>query len=550
MRSVTSRVVISVCGLLVPLLALGSTVSDSAYGAWKFDSTFDGDGRQILRQPPFDGPPISSATVARQLPDGKILVLGGAGDGTGRSTAYVSRFLPDGQLDLAYGGGAFRPRKFFISGMPRFRTPADQFVSSAAVSVSPEGAALFAMDTQATVVASDGAVTPFRYQGFYNWEGPRVVPVATHALLDAYGTDRLADGRFIVAGTTAEPKRQDTGALAVARVLPGGEADTSFGGDGVVELPTLRGRDALVAATADGGAFVAAHRSGGSNVIRLRGDGSVDPGFGVGGRLKLSGRVSELLPASNGDLLAAGPCALRRFRPDGTPDLPFTSRAVAALRQPGTLSRAPLDVTPQPGGSWLVKGGDMGSPTRLVRLRADGSQDMDFGEGGSLGLQHEVSSPGGLVAAPSADGGLLVFGGSGPFRNNPRQAGLSVYRLRSGLPRSSTRADTIVRFAGEKASHARDVAATIVVLRPAWIEASLRLRTSSGVRTVAKTAFLSAARRYRDEPAYLVLPAPAGASREDLSIVVEATDMEGRRAPRVVIRDFPRPLSGFSYKHC
>jgi hypothetical protein len=88
-----------------------------------------------------------------------------------------------------------------------------------------------------------------------------------------------------------------------------GAVDRSFGGDGTVEVCPERycAVSAVAADPADGSLLVAVTReSSPSRILRLRPDGTVDPGFGAGTGVDAGMRVTALHVARSGRILAAG----------------------------------------------------------------------------------------------------------------------------------------------------------------------------------------------------------------------------------------------------
>ena len=87
------------------------------------------------------------------------------------------------------------------------------------------------------------------------------------------------DGKIVVVGSLY---------VAVWRFLPGGDADTSFGG-GVVTVPFgVRESRAQVLLLQPDGAIVAAGYAGARiAVVRLLADGALDSSFGGDGRLSI-----------------------------------------------------------------------------------------------------------------------------------------------------------------------------------------------------------------------------------------------------------------------
>jgi uncharacterized delta-60 repeat protein len=195
-----------------------------------------------------------------------------------------------------------------------------------------------------------------------------------------------SDGKLVVAGYEGSVNGS-AGHAFVARYLPNGVLDPSFGGTGVVR-PRFATNDDLVQAIAvqPDGKVVAAGSvvSPDTNIAiaRYNADGSLDPSFGQGGKVVMgfaSGsreRALALAIAGDGKLVVGG-----------------------AARGPGL-----------PQGNFLV-----------ARYNGDGSLDTSFGDGGktitdfgALGEAHAVAidSSGRVVAV---GGTFSIAGGSGSW---------------------------------------------------------------------------------------------------------------------------------------
>jgi uncharacterized delta-60 repeat protein len=247
------------------------------------------------------------------------------------------------------------------------------------------------------------------------------------------------DGKILIAGTGAfetdpdfppVPLRSD---FWVARLLPNGSMDTSFGGDGIVifdfdghggtpsAVAALPGGKVLVTGTAgaeDGGDFAAA---------RLNPDGSLDTSFGGGdGRVttdfnvpgaRASGNALALLPG--GKFAIAGgifgdtstSVALARYNADGSLDTTFGTRGVV--------------VTPsEHGGAGAALGDDagrilVGTSGQLSRYTAAGAIDRTFGANGFAdspvsGIRQIFPLPGGNWLVSGYGGRARHLGAAGP----------------------------------------------------------------------------------------------------------------------------------------
>jgi uncharacterized delta-60 repeat protein len=202
------------------------------------------------------------------------------------------------------------------------------------------------------------------------------------------GDARLdSDGRILIAGSQLVTSRRDDFHFVplVARLLPNGRLDPSFGQGGVAALPSRgiaaglsfdgRGR-IVVGLWADGSARAAA--------ARLEADGSLDPSFSEDGLFEPPpGEVLQMYwfraRPSDDSILAVverpdRTQGLVRISADGTPDPDYAGDGFAEL------PKHPRDFEVDSRGRAVVTAPVSG----VVRFAADGSPDSAFGAGGRL----------------------------------------------------------------------------------------------------------------------------------------------------------------------
>lgn len=301
----------------------------------------------------FDGFEEASSLVAQ--PDGKIVAAGTAFTRRGgRGRFALARYLPDGQLDRGFG------RKGLV------RTGfAGRSVSIAALAIQ--------IDTK----------------------------------LVAAGSSASADGNSLD--------------FVVARYNPDGSLDPSFGSGGqlLTDLGSFDSATAL-AVQPDGKIVVAGESIAAGSLdfalVRYNPDGTLDAGFGSGGRVLTDfggvDAAKALVLLADGKLVAAGSSnsdiAVARYNPDGSLDPSFGSggQVLTDLGSPDQANALAL----QPDGKIVVAGTTAGfSDFALVRYNPDGSLDAGFGSGGSV-----VTNIGSIDAASALalqpDGKLVVAG--------------------------------------------------------------------------------------------------------------------------------------------
>ena len=225
----------------------------------------------------------------------------------------------------------------------------------------------------------------------------------------------------------------------VAQALPG-EFDTTFDTDGVRTVDTTAadfGRDVLV--LPDGRIVQSGSNGTGSLVTRYLTDGSLDDGFGVGYRIfPNTGTGQGVARAPNGDLIVAGTVlagaayniTVLRIRADGTLDPGFGTAGVKTVDFGG--SETATDVVVQADGKIVVSGyTDTGE--LIVRLSANGTPDTDFDGDGKVALELGGTSYANAVAL--ASGGKIVVGG---YVRDDDSADMTAARLLvNGTPDSS-----------------------------------------------------------------------------------------------------------------
>jgi uncharacterized delta-60 repeat protein len=264
---------------------------------------------------------------------------------------------------------------------------------------------------------------------------------AGKATLDRFGGDRSgmalqADGKIVMVGGTFTD-------FILARFNADGSIDRSFGIDGKVTTDMgsgLRREEALaVAVQSDSKIVVVGYTAIDATppapdlpstfaIARYNSDGSLDTGFGTGG--KASGSVNGIARAvaiqPDGKIVLAGDFELElsngvfvsdfviaRFNANGSLDLPFgTSGTGQVATDIGGAANSGRNLVLQPNGAIVVSGTPQCSQpgclhTDVVRYNANGTLDASFGSGGKLTLA-ELDVGQGLVR--QVDGKLALVG--------------------------------------------------------------------------------------------------------------------------------------------
>ena len=331
-----------------------------------------------------------------------------------------------GDLDGSFGTGGIVRTDFGA---------VNPFEDAAAVLVQPDQK-IVAVGTSSGC-CGDGNIALARYSAAGTLDptfgsGGKVLTDLQSASIDVgVGAALQPDGKIVVVGQTYAGLATGFD-FFVARYLPGGALDPTFGNGGFViqDLLGAGGYDtAYAVAVQKNRRIVVAGTSTAADgihydvaMVRYRPDGRVDKGFGKKGlvlagpapasddwayglAIDKKGRIvvaGQTYDAGETDFLAA------RFHPNGKPDTSFGSHGYAKLDLGGDDVAWGLAL--QPDGRIVLAGSSDGD-FALARLDARGRLDGSFGDGGvtvtDLGGEDGAN---GLVLQP--DGSIVVAGAS------------------------------------------------------------------------------------------------------------------------------------------
>lgn len=249
------------------------------------------------------------------------------------------------------------------------------------------------------------------------------------------GLEVFRDGRIVLAATVESPDGSAPARIAVARLLPDGELDPSFGEDGIAVVGPDGAHAGSLALTRDGvilvGGGLPVADGEAPLVLRLAPDGTPDETFDgdgawIGTATPVRGWARDVLPGGDGSAtLALGaapggrfPSALvaARLTPAGALDPAFGGGdgiSEAVLNAAPARDGGALGVVAGPGGRVVLAGTVTGRGSRaegaVVRMLPDGSLDPGFGRAGVARLTARRGLR--VVAIARARDGRLVVGG-------------------------------------------------------------------------------------------------------------------------------------------
>ncbi|WP_330308160.1 MULTISPECIES: calcium-binding protein [unclassified Streptomyces] len=293
------------------------------------DTTFSGDG--WVRADFGDNGSSDAQAVAVQ-PDGRIVAAGQTG---GRFA--VVRYDTDGNLDTSFGGTG------------KVVTPFDQGALGNDMALQPDGRIVVAGYTGST--AFDFALVRYNTDGgldtTFGTGGRVITDFGDYDVAQSLGVQ--PDGRIVAAGYSG-------GDFALARYTTSGGLDATFGTGGktTTDLGGSADRANDMALQSDGRIVAAGIRNTDFAVARYNTDGTVDTGFGTGGRAVTDfgyyDEARSVAVQSDGRILTFGNTGddramVRYLGGNGTPPPPDLSVAKSGTATVGIGDRATYTVT-------------------------------------------------------------------------------------------------------------------------------------------------------------------------------------------------------------
>ena len=370
----------------------------------------------------------SRSSMALQA-DGKVVMAGGT-----FTDFILARFAADGSIDRGFG---------FLGDGTVTTDMGSGFISeeATAVAVQADGGIVVAGYTAIDNAPPNPdrpptfALARYTAAGRLDTSFGRQRRVSANVNGRAYAIAIQPDGRIVVAGEFSfeSTNGSDFGDFTVARFKADGNLDPTFGTDATGQIArdlgaTNSARNIVL--QPDGKIVISGKPQGDqpgfdhTDVARFNPDGSYDPTFGTGGRLKLAaldvGAGLALQP--DGKLVLVGtrmqPNApvfsrfvLMRLNADGTPDASFGTRGQVEAALSKNVRAGGVAV--QADGRIVVVGTSVFESAGdfvVARYGRDGEVDTGFGIGGTLGIEFFNGSNVGENVLVMPDGRIVVGG--------------------------------------------------------------------------------------------------------------------------------------------
>jgi uncharacterized delta-60 repeat protein len=285
----------------------------------------------------------------------------------------------------------------------------------------------------------------------FSRDGRRTIRFGTGGNV-ADGVAIQPDGRIVIVGHRYAYAPNGAALMEIARLLPSGRFDRSFGDDGRREIDILYSREDAadsVVVQEDGKIVVGGQADDRGALVRLRPNGRLDRTFGTRGRVltKPDGSHFEALALQpNGRILGAT-ARLVRYLPDGSPDTSFGEGGVA-IDPAGPETWGCTDIALQPDRKIVCSSyfenydpSSESSDAAVLRWTARGVPDSTFGTDGvvvtgvepSPGPEQAGSFEEAYSVAVQADGRIVTAGATYSGATTGPYAGHSFLVIRYRL---------------------------------------------------------------------------------------------------------------------
>jgi len=397
----------------VSLLVLTAWLTVACFGVahaadGELDSTFGGDGKVTTV---FENGARARAVAVQA--DGRIVVVGAAAGPSVSGEFALARYEDDGDLDATFGVGGTLTTPITPMGGDEAYAVAVQ-ADGKIVAAGTANQELFALARY----EPDGTLDPTFGTG-----GIVATDITPGKRDIAYSVAIQSDGKIVTAGTTGTNRPK----FALARYDIDGALDTSFGEDGTV-ITGFGGwgiaGEMLI--QPNGKILLAGHGGRGFGLARYLPDGTLDPSFGGDGKVTAVplGWAMALALQPDGRIVVAGDrdifvSAVVRFTRHGELDRTFGGDG-KVLTDIGGVEQALIGLVIQPN-SRIVGAGHAGPHEYgeavewrfvLTRLRADGTLDRTFGRHGKVSTRF-AGGAFAIDATAQPDGKVVVVGGAG-----------------------------------------------------------------------------------------------------------------------------------------
>lgn len=338
--------------------------------------------------------------------DGNVIVAGTANNNI--NVFCTARYLSNGSLDTSFGTNGYV--------LTSLGSDMQLFAATLQPSDGKCVVAGFAIVNNVTQIALARYTTGGLLDTSFGQSGTVLTPVNDNAVAYAIAID--ANNNIVIAGSTV---KNGSAKFLLARYLPTGVLDTSFGSNGTVTLPIgyYGGAFSLGISSSNGAIVMGGFSSSGATgeqftLAGFNADGSVNTSFGTNGTVittlgKMS-HINSVLYQSNGNIVVAGfsnnNYILARYNSTGVLDNSFGSNGIVNAGI-GSVSQA-NDVIIDANNNLVITGFTDNS-LFVARYTSAGILDTSFNSTGQVTLLFETLNVGNSLVL-QADGKIITAG--------------------------------------------------------------------------------------------------------------------------------------------
>lgn len=341
----------------------------------QLDADFSADGMQFTAA----GPYLAEAFDVVQLPNGYLLVAGNAMAAMSDDGIAVVKYVPDGELDASFGNAGIV-----------YMEPGTGHQYCYAMAVQDDGKIIVTGATQESFAQQHVLLVRLNADGTPDMDfadaGIARIPLGTGSAT-GYDVSILTNGKIAVAGTVVNGGNSD---LFILQLNSDGALDTDFGSNSGFSLLDLGSSDSGLAMDIDGsGNFIVAGTTTGLDglVARFLPDGTLDSTFGTDGHSVLALDLSSLrmgMVVQQDRILLCGPfgagIAFGGLNSDGSFDTTIGPDGITGIDSDGYNLNA-YTMALQADGKLLFAGKGEDSAL-LYRYELGSGGDPTFGTGG------------------------------------------------------------------------------------------------------------------------------------------------------------------------
>ncbi len=379
-------------------------------------SNFNSNNGKMITQV---GTSTERANAIAIRPNGKIITAGyafNAVNSASNNDFALVGYNADGSLDYTFGNNAVVKTDFLTNSIEEIK----------AIAIQPDGK-IVAAGTTGISTLSNYAIVRYLADGsgldLTFGTGGRVTIDISSTQDYVSGIVVQPDGKIVVGGSTVNGANAD---FSIIRLNPNGTLDTSFDGDGKVttSMGASYNISSGIGLQADGKIVLAGYVAGNFGVVRYNTNGSLDNTFDADGKVNITigpssnegvfGLViqpdGKILVSGNTNFAGTNDFAVIRLNIDGTLDTGFGNGGKFWIDINTNSEDFNPSITLHASGKIVLAGTINTGTIGLCRLNANGTLDTGFDTDGKMTMEIGYGVDQVKAIALQVDGKVLLAG--------------------------------------------------------------------------------------------------------------------------------------------